>query len=112
MPLIISLWIATRRAAREEDVQEYSTPYKLLGLKRLLRSLFWQLDLIGIFLLIGVLALILVPFTVASGLKETWAAAHVIAPLVVGVLLIPGFVLWERRAPHPIVPFKVSETLR
>lgn len=28
-----------------------------------------------------------------------------IAPLVIGILCIPAFVMWERRAPHPMLPF-------
>lgn len=50
-------------------------------------------------------ALILVPFTLAGGASSTWGTAHIIAPLVIGICLIPCFVVFERWAPHPLVPF-------
>ncbi|KAF2814399.1 MFS general substrate transporter [Mytilinidion resinicola] len=107
IPLIAALWIAHRRAKRSNDLDNYRTPYQMLGFKRLSVSLFWQLDVIGIILLIAVLALILVPLTIAGGYSTKWQTAHVIAPLVIGILCIPAFVCWERWSPHPLVPFRL-----
>jgi SIT family siderophore-iron:H+ symporter-like MFS transporter len=83
----------------------YKTPFQALGFKRLMVSLFWQLDVVGIVLLIAVLALILTPLSIAGGLKSKWKEAHVIAPLVIGFCCIPVFILWERWCSHPAVPF-------
>ena len=83
----------------------------MLGFRRLSTSLFWQLDVVGVVLLIAVFALILVPLTIAGGVKTEWKTAHVIAPLVVGVLCIPVFILWEKNCRHPMVPFKVRINL-
>jgi MFS transporter, SIT family, siderophore-iron:H+ symporter len=105
IPLILALYIAHRRAKNTADLEDYKTPFKMLGGKNLTVSLFWQLDVIGIILLIAVLALILVPLTIAGGLSTKWQTAHVIAPLVVGLCCIPVFIVWERKAPHPLVPF-------
>ena len=55
-----------------------------------------------------VFALILVPFTIAGSAKEQWKAGHIIAMLVIGVCCIPAFVVWEMKAKHPLVPFRVS----
>ena len=71
-------------------------------------ALFWQLDVIGIVLLICVFGFILVPFTVAKGNKDMWGTVKIIAPLVVGVVCVPFWILWEKRAPHPMLPFHVS----
>jgi SIT family siderophore-iron:H+ symporter-like MFS transporter len=68
-------------------------------------DLFWRLDVIGIILIIAVFALILVPLTTAGGFASSWTAAHVLAPLIVGIVTIPVFILWQLRAPHPLVPF-------
>jgi MFS transporter, SIT family, siderophore-iron:H+ symporter len=69
-------------------------------------ALFWQLDVVGILFVIAMFALILVPLTLAGGFESKWNEAHIIAPLVVGFLCIPGFVVWEHRfARHPITPF-------
>lgn len=105
IPLIIALNIAGRRAKKAGALVNYQSPFKHHGFAQTLMGLFWQLDVIGIILLIAMFALILVPFTIAGGVKETWGTAHVIAPLVIGICVIPCFVLYERRAPHPLVPF-------
>ncbi|OCK83870.1 siderophore iron transporter 1 [Lepidopterella palustris CBS 459.81] len=107
LPLIASLLIIHRRARRRVGLVDYKTPYQMLGFRRLAISLFWQLDVIGIALLIAIFALILVPFTIAGGIHTEWKTAHVIVPLVVSGLCIPVFIMWERWSPHPMVPFKL-----
>lgn len=111
LPLIVALYIAQGRAKKVADVQKYSTPYQMLGVKRLLLELFWQLDIVGIILLMAVLALILIPFTIAGGEAATsnnWRSAHILAPLVIGIVLAPCWVVWEKKCKHPMLPFKVS----
>ncbi|KAG6007246.1 hypothetical protein E4U43_000338 [Claviceps pusilla] len=106
LPLIGSLLIVSRRAKRRGLLGDYTTAFKQLGFQNLAVELFWLLDVIGIILIIAVLDLILVPFTIAGGESAKWGEAHIIAPLVIGVLCIPAFILWELRAPHPLIPFK------
>ncbi|KAJ9665892.1 ferrioxamine B transporter [Coniosporium apollinis] len=105
LPLMLALFLAHRRAKKSANLADYKSPYQMLGLKRLTVALFWQLDVIGIILLIAVFGLILVPFTLAGGAESQWRTAHVIAPLVVGIICVPAFILWERSCPHPLVPF-------
>ena len=95
LPLMISLWFVGRRARRAGILEKYKTPYQMMGTKKLSIELFWALDFPGIILLIAVFALILVPLTIAGGATSSWHTAHVIAPLVVGVLCIPVFVYWK-----------------
>lgn len=59
--------------------------------------------------LLRVLTNISQPFTLAGGIQAKWHTAPVIAPLVVGILCIPVFVIWEMKAPHPMLPFHVSD---
>ncbi|KAG6042208.1 hypothetical protein E4U17_001545 [Claviceps sp. LM77 group G4] len=106
LPLIGSLMIVTRRAKRQGLLGDYTTAFKQLGFRNLAIELFWLLDVIGIILIIAVLDLILVPFTIAGGESSKWGEAHIIAPLVIGILCIPAFIFWELRAPHPLIPFK------
>lgn len=105
LPLIFALLNAQRKARKSGDLANYKTPYQQYGFSRMMVALFWQLDIIGIVLMCLVFGLILVPFTLAGGAAETWGTAHIIAPLVIGICLIPVFVLFERWAPHPLVPF-------
>lgn len=105
LPLIITLAIVGRRARKAGVLDKYQSPFQQLGMRKLTISLFWTLDVVGIILLIAVFALILVPMTIAGGLSSKWKEAHVIAPLVIGILCIPAFVFWELWAPYPLVPF-------
>ncbi|KFA55259.1 hypothetical protein S40293_04988 [Stachybotrys chartarum IBT 40293] len=109
LPLIVSLWFVSRRAKRMGLLDDYTSSFRSLGYQNFLLKLFWLLDVPGIILVIAVFALILVPLTLAGGFEATWDAPHVIAPLVIGFLCIPVFVVWELRAPHPLVPFRLMK---
>jgi hypothetical protein len=82
-----------------------------MGKSQLAVELFWHLDIVGNILLIAMLACILVPFTLAGGVTQQWKTAKVIAPLVIGVLLIPVWIFWERTCKHPMLPFNVSQII-
>ncbi|KAM0240285.1 hypothetical protein ACHAPO_002181 [Fusarium lateritium] len=105
LPLIISLLVVGRRAKKQGHLVGYRSSFQQLGLKSFTVELFWLLDIIGVILLISVFALLLVPLTIAGGFESKWSAPQVVAPLVVGFVCIPVFVIWELRAPHPLVPF-------
>ncbi|KAJ9115781.1 ferrioxamine B transporter [Naganishia onofrii] len=107
LPLIITLFLAQRRARRAGVLTNYKSPFAHYGFVGLVKELFWQLDVIGLILMIAVFALILVPLTLAGGVKETWKQGHIIAPLVVGFCCIPLFIFWEMKARYPLIPFKL-----
>lgn len=110
MPLLVVFWKAKKNGAFET----YKSPIQLLGASELAKMLFWQLDIVGVILIIACLALILVPFTIANtftltyGVQSEWKTAKVIAPLVIGICCIPVWVFWERTCKHPMIPFRVS----
>lgn len=105
LPLLITLYLVGRRARKSGSLEAYTSPYQLLGPRRLMVELFWQLDVIGIILLIAIFGLILAPFTLAGGQAAQWQTAHIIAPIVVGIICVPIWIVWESRVEHPIVPF-------
>ncbi|KAF2000925.1 siderochrome-iron transporter-like protein Sit1 [Amniculicola lignicola CBS 123094] len=105
LPLIISLWWVSRKARKAGALDNYKTPYQMYGAKRLGQALFWQLDVPGILLIIMVFGFILVPFTIAGSASSQWKEGKIIAPLVIGVCLVPLWIIWEKRAPHPMLPF-------
>ncbi|KAF1969069.1 siderochrome-iron transporter-like protein Sit1 [Bimuria novae-zelandiae CBS 107.79] len=109
LSLIIPLWWVGHKAQKSGALDDYKTPYQMYGPRKIAVALFWQLDVIGIILLIAVFGLILVPFTLAGGESTTWGKGHIIAPLVIGIVCIPAWIMWERRAPHPMVPFHLFE---
>ncbi|EAW12017.1 putative siderochrome-iron transporter Sit1 [Aspergillus clavatus NRRL 1] len=108
IPLIITLFVGHYKAKKSHP-DAYKTSRTRLGYAQLARDLFWQLDVVGILLLIAFLALILVPFTIAGGITAQWKTAKIIAPLVIGVLCVPAWIYWERTCKHPMVPFRLLQ---
>jgi SIT family siderophore-iron:H+ symporter-like MFS transporter len=106
LPLIISLLVVGRRAKKAGHLVGYRSSFQQLGFNKLTLELFWLLDVVGVILLIAVFALLLVPLTIAGGFESKWSDPQVVAPLVIGFVCIPVFVVWELRAPHPLVPFQ------
>ncbi|TRM61350.1 major facilitator superfamily domain-containing protein [Schizophyllum amplum] len=105
LPLLLSLWLGAHHA----NLTDYKTPFERLGARALAVALFWQLDVIGIVLVIAVFALILVPFTIAGSAGDQWRNGGIIAMLVIGFCCIPVLVLWELKAKHPLVPFRLMK---
>ncbi|ANB13923.1 Sit1p [Sugiyamaella lignohabitans] len=110
IPLLICLIHMRYRAHKSgqmDAIKAEETDFQRLGFWGFMKHLFWQLDVVGIILLIAVFALILVPFTIAGGVEEEWKKAKIIAPLVIGFCCIPVFAVWEfKYAPIPLVPMK------
>ena len=105
MPLVGTLLVVGRRARRAGSLEPFKSPFQLLGARRLVVQLFWQLDVVGIILLIAIFGLILAPFTLAGGQAARWQTASIIAPIVLGIICVPIWIVWESRVEHPIVPF-------
>ncbi|ODV82232.1 MFS general substrate transporter, partial [Suhomyces tanzawaensis NRRL Y-17324] len=98
-------------AGRSEEWKQFKqrkTKFQELGAWGFVKYLFWTLDIIGLVLLTVCLGCLLVPLTLAGGVKSKWQNGSIIAPLVIGALLIPGFALWESYgARYPVAPFKL-----
>ncbi|KAL4892421.1 major facilitator superfamily domain-containing protein [Aspergillus ambiguus] len=93
--------------AKRTNPDAYLSALPKVGILQSAKELFWYLDVVGVLLVIAMLALILVPFTIAGGYAEQWRTAKVIAPIVIGIILIPVWVFWEQYTYHPMVPFKL-----
>lgn len=111
LSLLIPLYIVHQRAKKDGAFDTLQRPFQILGPRRFFQELFWHLDVVGIILIIALLALILVPLTIAGGITSQWQQGKIIAPLVVGVVCIPIWVVWERTCKKPMVPFKVRISL-
>ena len=106
LPLLITLYSTSRRAQKGGDLKHFPSSLQFFGFRRLGIDLFHQLDVAGVVLVIAIFGFILTPLTVAGGIQSQWQTAHVIIPLVIGILCIPAFVLWELKcARHPLAPF-------
>lgn len=68
------------------------------------KEIFKEIDYIGGATSIGGLTLFLVALQ-AGGYSHPWTSAYVLATLIIGVLLIAAFVMWEwKYAKMPMVP--------
>ncbi|KAI0008341.1 MFS general substrate transporter [Xylariaceae sp. FL0662B] len=66
-----------------------------------------QFDFVGMFLITFGFALLLLPFSLAEYAPRGWRTGYVIAMIVVGVVLLVGFGIWERYfAPVAFFPYK------
>lgn len=62
-----------------------------------------RIDLVGVGLLVASVGGMV--FALIQGPVAGWRSPVVVAPAIVGALLVPVFLLWERRAPVPLLPF-------
>lgn len=53
LPLLLTLYLGSRKAKRSGGLEAYKTPFEQFGWKQLTVALFWQLDVIGIILVIA-----------------------------------------------------------
>ena len=106
LPLFFPIFMAKRRAASQGKLPPRRAPGDNRTLAQRIFGLVEEIDLIGILLLSAMLTLILLPLTLAGGATQTWRTARIIVMLVIGVLCIPAFAIWELKfAKYPCVPF-------
>lgn len=75
-----------------------------LGMHSWRREILPRIDIVGGILSIGGTVL-LVAGLLWGGYQYSWASAHVLAPLIIGVVLLVVFTVWQvKLAPFPMVP--------
>ncbi|OCT49013.1 Major Facilitator Superfamily protein [Cladophialophora carrionii] len=68
---------------------------------------FVKFDLLGAFLAVGGIAMFTASLTLAGDAPEGWATPYVIALLVVGTVLVAGFIYWQSVFRYPLMPLRV-----
>ncbi|KAL4881126.1 siderophore iron transporter mirB [Aspergillus karnatakaensis] len=103
-PLIITWEMAKRKADKEGRLQ-----YKPRSTRTWWQSVWFyviEFDVIGIFLMVGGLILFLTSFNIAGNTEGEWKSAKIIAMMVVGFVVLVGFIAYERwGAPKPFIPY-------
>lgn len=111
IPIICCMLYMQWKASKTEEWQllkHEKTLFQEYGFLLSIKQLFWQLDIIGVILMGCSLGCILVPLTLAGGVKTTWNDSRLIGPFVLGFVLIPIFAFWEIKfARYPLVPGKL-----
>lgn len=100
-------WLASKTPEWKELIVR-QTYYQKHGVWKTFVELYWRLDVTGVVFLTALLGCILVPLTLAAGVADKWKSGKIIAPLVLGFVLIPFFVYYEARfAKYPLAPFSL-----
>ncbi|BGP36663.1 hypothetical protein JCM10449v2_000564 [Rhodotorula kratochvilovae] len=110
VPIMLILGYGMRQTKQQKQdklaAPAYSGPHKTLWQKVV--HIFWQLDVIGLLLLVAGFGMLLVIVTIANGKGSRWSDPHSIALLTTGGVLVVAFILWERfGARHPLIPFRL-----
>jgi len=108
LPLALSLFLNQRRAEKMKLMPQ--SPWKGKSITQILKSLWHELDVMGILLLTAAFSLILIPLTLAASEKDRWRNASVVAMLVTGCVCLVLFTLWEtnsRLTPKPLVSLRL-----
>lgn len=111
-PSIIILYYAAHRAAKQHVLTIAAAPAAQRRAKagvdepapsywQQVRAFCVQIDCVGLWLLAASFALILLPFTLYKKQDDGWASPSMITMIVLGVLLLPAFYVWERWASFP-----------
>ncbi|RSL92348.1 hypothetical protein CEP52_013865 [Fusarium oligoseptatum] len=103
IPFVTVMAIVGRRASKALPHEtKYSPSNGSIRLRII--DLFQKLDIVGVLFLTATLSLTLIPLTLAGGESKKWQTAGIITPIVLGILMIPVFVFWEKHTPHPMIP--------
>ncbi|KAF2225270.1 siderophore iron transporter-like protein [Elsinoe ampelina] len=105
LPLALSLFLNNRKAAKQGILPP--RPYAGIPVKQVFISLWYDLDVFGLLLLSAAISLILLPLTLAARATGGWSNASMIAMIVIGIVCLIAFPIWERSpklAPHAFFP--------
>ncbi|QLG74404.1 hypothetical protein HG535_0G02870 [Zygotorulaspora mrakii] len=109
LPLVLCMVHMRIKARKSEEwvmLKDEKSFFQEHGLIKLLKELFWKLDLIGVFFMTLSLGCILAPLTLAGGVSSQWNNSHVIGPFVLGWVLLLILIYWEYRwARDPLIPY-------
>ncbi|KAH8670132.1 major facilitator superfamily domain-containing protein [Tricladium varicosporioides] len=105
LPILTLLWRNQRKAKRngllvkEPSGRNFGQSFMYY---------FWEFDFIGILLIVAGFTLFLLPFSLASYQRKGWGAGMIIAMLVIGILCLIAFAIYEKFfAPKSFIPFRL-----
>ena len=104
LPLALPLFLNMRKAAKLHLLPP--SPWLGRSFAGGLKSLWYDLDVMGLLLLSAAVSLILIPLTLAATARSGWRNASIIAMLVIGCFCLVLFPAWEsipKLAPRPFL---------
>lgn len=107
LPLALALFLNMRKAKKLHQLAP--SPWKGQRFIGGVKSVWYELDIMGLLLLSAAFSLILIPCTLAQRAKGGWKNGSMIAMVVVGCICVVIFPYWEsspRRAPRPFLSLR------
>lgn len=108
LPLALALLLNIRKAMNLGQLPP--SPWKGQNFAGGVKSIWYELDLMGLLLLSAAFSLILIPCTLAQRAKGGWNNGSMVAMVVVGCMCLVAFPLWEssrRLAPRPFLSLRL-----
>jgi len=108
IPLFISLSLNNLKAKKKGLTAP--SPWKGIGFLKILKNIWFELDVGGIIFLTAGFSLILIPLTIASKASHGWDNASIIIMFIVGFVCFLVFPFWEgikKLAPQPLIPMNL-----
>jgi len=111
-PLITTMYVLQRRALKNGFTRKSIWTGEIANMplhKRIARLVWVDLDILGAVLMVVGLGLALIPLSLTGARNsERWKQGSTIAMLVVGVVVLAVFFLWDAKlAKTPFVPFRM-----
>lgn len=105
IPIMAIFILEKRKAAKAGLIPARASSGKTVWEKT--KFYFVQFDVIGMFLTIFGWVLLLLPFSLTQYAPNGWRTGYIIAMIVLGVVLLAAFAVWEKWfAPVSYLPFK------
>ncbi|KXJ94672.1 major facilitator superfamily domain-containing protein [Microdochium bolleyi] len=104
LPLALTLFLNSRRAKKTGVITPRSKSFSPKGI---VRTIWVDLDLLGMILLSAAFGMILVPLTIVAVTPGGWQSPMIIGVVVGGFAALVLFLLWEswaRFVPYPLIP--------
>lgn len=108
LPLALVLFLNMRKAMKMHRLPP--SPWKVPSFIGVVKSIWYELDIMGLLLLSAAFSLILIPCTLAQRAKGGWNNGSMIAMVVVGCICLVVFPFWEssrRLAPRPFLSLRL-----
>lgn len=104
LPLALALLLNQRKAKAIGMLTR--RPSKFRNSMSNLRSIWYELDIMGLLLLSAAISLILIPLTLTAAAKSGWRNASIVAMIVIGCVCLVVYPFWDtntRLAPRPLL---------
>ncbi|CAH0015797.1 unnamed protein product [Clonostachys rhizophaga] len=104
IPIVIIFWLNQRKALKLGVIKKEKSGRTWW---QSTEHYFWEFDAVGLLLTTAGWSLLLLPFSIASIAPDGWSSGYIIAMIVLGVVLLVAFGLWEKYfARVPYFPWK------